>query len=151
MSPIKPETIGGALEFFNRKVKESEKKLDPKLFQSQGLLARAPGGMQHLSYMKGMCDALWKNHQTDKAADMANKMLWLDPTDQIEIREMLVDFVLELQRYEEVLPLLIKEDPNSPLVLWTNALVDFEKYGADHDQTNKALMQAIKYLKCSIS
>ena len=80
---------------------------------------------------------------------------------------MLVDFVLELGRYEEVMPLLTRDEFFSPIVLCkllsslffcflarsnqfssssgTSTLVDFVKYGGEHATTQKALLQALKH------
>ncbi len=35
--------------------------------------------------MKGLADALWKLGRTEEAAAMAEKMMWLDPTDEISV------------------------------------------------------------------
>eukprot|EP00026_Physarum_polycephalum_P007759 Phypoly_transcript_07825.p1 GENE.Phypoly_transcript_07825~~Phypoly_transcript_07825.p1 ORF type:complete len:520 (+),score=56.44 Phypoly_transcript_07825:83-1561(+) len=145
VEPIRWESVEEAHEYFKTKLAESERKLAPELFQTKGLLAKAPGGRQHLSYMKGLADTFWKLQQTDKATETAYKMLFYDPTDTIQVTDMIIDFVLELGRFDEVMALLTREDFETPLTLWTSTLVDFVKFGGDHATTQKALLQALKH------
>ncbi|MBI4674489.1 MAG: hypothetical protein HY741_22825 [Chloroflexi bacterium] len=138
------DTVQRALEFYTQGVAAGERALGDEF---QSLVGHFWGVLETRPYMRakeGVARTLWQLNRQDEALAQYREMLELNPSDNQGVRDVMVDLLLQREKYAELDTLLekYKEDWS---VVWryTTALNEFRKHGASV-KANKALADALE-------
>ncbi|MCF7807104.1 MAG: tetratricopeptide repeat protein [Candidatus Marinimicrobia bacterium] len=137
--------IDKAIVLFEKAIKAGEKTLGKKLFKEEkgyfwGLLETRP----YMRAKAGLADCLYAKNEVDKAIEIYEEMLELNPGDNQGIRYLLSTLLLgkdDLTKFE----LFIKNRDAEDCAVWNynNALYGFKKSGRTA-KTEKMLLDAYK-------
>lgn len=136
--------IDKAIVMFEKAIKAGEKTLGKKFFKEKryfwGMLETRP----YMRAKAGLADCLYAKKEVDKAIEIYEEMLELNPNDNQGIRYLLSTLLLsknDLTKFE----LFIKNSENEDCAVWNynNALYSFKKLGRTA-KTEKILMDAYK-------
>jgi tetratricopeptide (TPR) repeat protein len=137
-----------ALEFYGQAVAAGERALGPELFRDGvgdfwGILETRP----YMRARLGLAETLWTSGRRDEAVAHLQDMLRLNPGDNQGLRMILVNWLLTLDRNED-LDRLLKQYPDEGSAHWayTNVLIAFRQHG-DSPEAAKALQGARKVNK----
>ncbi len=137
--------IDKAIVMFEKAIKAGEKTLGKKFFKEEkgyfwGILETRP----YMRAKAGLADCLYAKNKIDKAIDIYEEMLELNPNDNQGIRYLLSTLLLsknDLTKFE----LFIKNSEDEDCAVWNynNALYSFKKIGRTA-KTEKILKDAYK-------
>lgn len=137
--------IDKAVVMFEKAIEASKKKLGKKLFeQARGYFWGVTETRPYMRAKAGLADCLYAKKEVDKAIEIYEEMLELNPNDNQGIRYLLSTLLLskeDLTKYE----LFIKESEDEDCAVWNynNALYSFRKSGRT-TKTKKILKEAYK-------
>ncbi len=137
--------IDKAIKQYEKAIKAGEKTLGKKFFKEEkgyfwGMLETRP----YMRAKAGLADCLYAKNEVDKAIEIYEEMLELNPNDNQGIRYLLSTLLLgkdDLTRFE----LFIKNSEEENCAVWNfnNALYNFKKIGKK-TKTEKILLNAYK-------
>ncbi|MDK2979202.1 MAG: hypothetical protein PWP52_1916 [Bacteroidales bacterium] len=137
--------IDKAIVMFEKAIKAGEKTLGKKFFKEEkgnfwGILETRP----YMRAKAGLAECLYVKKEVDKAIEIYEEMLELNPNDNQGIRYLLSTLLLskdDLTQFE----LFIKNNEDEDCAVWNynNALYSFKKFGRTA-KTEKILMDAYK-------
>ncbi len=139
------DTVSRALEYYQKGIEAGERALGPKYFKKNAgdfwaLLETRP----YMRAREGLANMLWRLNRKDEALGHYREMLRLNPSDNQGIRYILVDLLLQMEKYDEVEPLLKKyREDWSAVWLYTRAMLAFRKSG-NGARAKKALAEAFE-------
>ncbi|MBI5303029.1 MAG: hypothetical protein HY868_12905 [Chloroflexi bacterium] len=139
------DTLQRAMEYYAQGVAAGARALGKEFFAENaghfwGLLETRP----YMRARHGLAETLWRLNRQEDALAHYREMLRLNPNDNQGIRYLLVDLLLQLERDEEIAPLLKQyHDDWSATWQYTRALLAFRKHGATA-RANKALADALE-------
>lgn len=140
------ETVQQALEYYQQGVQAGQRALGEAYFKENtgrfwGLLETRP----FMRAMEGVAGCLWEIGRKDEALEVYQEMLRLNPGDNQGIRYVLVDLLLNLNRFVELEKLISKYRGDwSAVWNYTEALLAFRKEGASQ-KANRAARSALKH------
>lgn len=133
-----------ALEYYRKGVEAGERALGHEAFEEAvghfwGITETRP----YMRARQGLAEVLWYQGDRDAAIDHYRDMLRLNPGDNQGIRYLLLDILMETERYDEVDELLEAYD-NDASARWqyTRALLLFHREG-ESPEANDQLEEAI--------
>jgi len=139
------KNIDKAIKQYEKAIKAGEKTLGKKFFKEEkgyfwGMLESRP----YMRAKAGLADCLYAKNEVDKAIEIYEDMLELNPNDNQGIRYLLSTLLLEkddLTKFE----LFIKNSEEENCAVWNfnNALYNFKKIGKKA-KTEKILLNAYK-------
>ena len=139
------DDIDKAIKLYEKAIKAAEKTLGKKFFEEEkgyfwGLVETRP----YMRAKAGLADCFYVKDEDDKAIEIYEEMLELNPNDNQGIRYMLSTLLLEkgdLNKFE----LFVKgwEQEDNAVWKFNNALYYFKKYGRSA-KSNKLLLKAHK-------
>jgi len=137
--------IDKAIKLYEKAIKAGEKTLGKKFFKEEkgyfwGMLETRP----YMRAKSGLADCLYAKNEIDKAIEIYEEMLELNPNDNQGIRYLLSTLLLgkdDLTKFE----LFIKNNEEEDCAVWNynNALYSFKKIGRKA-KTDKVLLNAYK-------
>jgi len=137
--------IDKAIKYYEKAIKAGEKTLGKKFFKEEkgyfwGMLETRP----YMRAKAGLADCLYAKNEIDKAIEIYEEMLELNPNDNQGIRYLLSTLLLEkddLTKFE----LFINNNEEENCAIWNfnNALYSFKKFGKN-TKTDKILLNAHK-------
>jgi len=137
--------IEKAIKQYEKAIKAGEKTLGKKFFKEEkgyfwGMLETRP----YMRAKAGLADCLYAKNEVDKAIEIYDEMLELNPNDNQGIRYLLSTLLLEkddLTKFE----LFIKNNEEEDCAVWNfnNALYNFKKFG-NRAKSDKILLNAHK-------
>jgi len=137
--------IDKAIIMFEKAIKAGEKTLGKKFFKEEkgyfwGMIETRP----YMRAKAGLADCLYAKKEVDKAIEIYEEMLELNPNDNQGIRYLLSTLLLskdDLTKFE----LFIKKSEDEDCAIWNynNALYSYRKLGRT-TKTEKILMDAYK-------
>jgi tetratricopeptide (TPR) repeat protein len=139
------KNIEGAIKMFEKAIKAGEKTLGKKFFKEEkgffwGMIETRP----YMRAKAGLADCLYAKNEVDKAIEIYEEMLELNPNDNQGIRYLLSTLLLsknDLTKFQ----LFIKNSEEEDCAAWNynNALYHFKKSGQTA-KSNKELLKAYK-------
>lgn len=139
------KNIDKAIIIFEKAIKAGEKALGKKFFKEEkghfwGMLETRP----YMRAKAGLADCFYAKKEVDKAIEIYEEMLELNPNDNQGIRYLLSTLLLsknDLTKFEK----FIKESEDEDCAVWNynNALYSFKKLGRTV-KSEKKLLQAYK-------
>ena len=141
------KTLEESKELYQKGVEAGRRALGEKIFKEDG--GHFWGYLPTRSYMRslvGLMECLWELGSHDEAISHARKMLKLNTSDNQGIRYILIAYLAELGRYDELEKFMNKggyKDDCAAEWLYTKALLAFVKEG-DSESTRKELKLAFK-------
>jgi tetratricopeptide (TPR) repeat protein len=138
------DTVQRALEYYQQGVAAGERALGAEFQELVGHFWGVWDTRPNMRAKAGLARTLWKLNRLDDAIAQYREMLALNPNDNQGIRDVLVDLLLHLERWDE-LDALLKKYKEDWTVVWryTTALNEFRKGGASA-KANKALRDAFE-------
>lgn len=137
--------IDKAIKLYEKAIKAGEKTLGETVFKEDkghfwGLLETRP----YMRAKAGLADCLYAKNEVDKAIEIYEEMLELNPYDNQGVRYLLSTLLLakdDLTKFE----LFIKNNEEEDCAVWNfnNALYNFKKFGKNA-KTDKILLNAHK-------
>jgi len=137
--------IDKAIEMYEKAIKAGEKTLGKKFFKEEkgyfwGILETRP----YMRAKAGLADCLYAKNEIDKAIEIYEEMLELNPNDNQGVRYLLSTLLLgksDLTKYK----LFIENNEEEDCAVWNynNALYHFKKYGKTA-KSDKELLKAYK-------
>lgn len=137
--------IDKAIKLYEKAIEAGEQTLGKKFFKSEkghfwGLLETRP----YMRAKAGLADCFYAKNEVDKAIEIYEEMLELNPNDNQGVRYLLSSMLLgkeDLTKYERFL----KNSEEEDCAVWNfnNALYHFKKYRANA-KTEKTLVKAHK-------
>ncbi|MEA1875072.1 MAG: tetratricopeptide repeat protein [Bacteroidota bacterium] len=135
--------IEGAMKMFEKAIKAGEKTLGKKFFKEEkgyfwGMIETRP----YMRAKAGLADCLYAKKEIDKAIDIYEEMLELNPSDNQGIRYFLSTLLLsknDLTKFK----LFVENNEEEDCAVWNynNALYHFKKSGQTA-KSNKELLKA---------
>lgn len=134
-----------ALDLWRRGVEAGRNALGESAFEE--LSGEFWGFHETRPYMRarfGLARALWARDARDEAMDHLRDMLRLNPNDNQGVRYVLMAFLVEAERNDELDTLLLKDYPEEGVCAWswTVALAAFRRTG-DDDESRALLARAL--------
>jgi len=139
------KNIDNAIKQYEKAIKAGEKTLGKKFFKEEkgyfwGMLETRP----YMRAKAGLADCFYAKKEVDKAIEIYEEMLELNPNDNQGIRYLLSTLLLDkndLTQFE----LFIKNSEEEDCAVWNynNALYSFKKFGKTA-KTEKILLEAYK-------
>ncbi len=137
--------IDKAIKLYEKAIKAGEKTLGKKFFKEEkgyfwGMIETRP----YMRAKSGLADCLYAKNEIDKAIEIYQEMLELNPNDNQGVRYLLSTLLLELDnltKYEQ----FINNNEEEDCTIWNfnNALYNFKKFGKN-SKTDKLLLNAHK-------
>ncbi|MDD2635903.1 MAG: tetratricopeptide repeat protein [Bacteroidales bacterium] len=139
------KNIDKAIEQYEKAIKAGEKTLGKKFFKEEkgyfwGMIETRP----YMRAKAGLADCFYAKNEVDKAIEIYEEMLELNPNDNQGIRYLLSTLLLDkkdLTKFER----FIKENEDEDCAVWNynNALYSFKKLGKTA-KSEKVLLHAYK-------
>ncbi|SIO58240.1 ST7 protein [Singulisphaera sp. GP187] len=119
-----------ALEFYRQGVEAGERSLGPDFFKAHA--GQFWGFHETRPYMRarlGLADVLWTMGHRDEAIAHLQEMLALNPNDNQGVRYILAGWLLNMDRFDELVRLLDAFDEATAAWAYTKALLAFRRDG----------------------
>jgi tetratricopeptide (TPR) repeat protein len=133
------------LEMYERGVAAGERALGPKIFQEDaghfwGILESRP----YMRARHGLAFSLWASGRREEAVEHLQDMLRLNPNDNQGVRYTLAEYLLNLNRDDDLVQLLEQfSDEGSCMWEYTRALITYRRNG-DTPERRRWLQEAKK-------
>ena len=137
--------IDKAIVLYEKAIKAGEKTLGKKFFEEEkGYFWGMPETRPYMRAKAGLADCLYAKNEIDKAIEIYEEMLELNPNDNQGVRYLLSTLLLgksDLTKYK----LFIENHEEEDCAVWNynNALYHLKKYGQTA-KSDKALLKAYK-------
>lgn len=138
-----------ALDLYQRAVAAAERTLGPDIFRDEvghfwGLLETRP----YMRACEGLAHTLWILGHRDEAAERLQELLRLNPNDNQGVRYILADWLIDLNRDDELGRLLASFDESTAAWIYTRALSTFRQQGDSPEARTqlKAAQKANEYV-----
>ncbi len=133
-----------ALDLYQRAVAAAERTLGPDIFREE--VGRFWGLLDTRPYMRardGLAHSLWSLGRREEAVEHLQEMLRLNPNDNQGVRYILAEWLIDLNRDEELARLLATFKETTTAWAYTSALFAFRQQG-DSPEARARLMAAQK-------
>jgi tetratricopeptide (TPR) repeat protein len=141
------KTLKEATEFYKKGMEAGRRAIGEEIFKNNdGHFWDYAPSRPYMRSRLGYMECLWEAGTCDEAVSHAKEMLKLNTSDNQGIRYILVAYLADLERYDELDEFLNKGEHKNDCVaewLYTRALLSFVKEG-DSDKANKDLKEALE-------
>jgi len=150
LAEVTADSFEEALEFYRQGVAAGERALGPQTFQEHagyfwGLVETRP----YMRALAGLADCLWALGQREQAVAHYREMLRLNPNDNQGIRDVLLPYLIELNRDAEANELHRRYDEHMfASWLYNRVLLDYRMHGpsAVAEQSLQAALNCNPYV-----
>jgi tetratricopeptide (TPR) repeat protein len=141
------KSLEEAMQYYEKGMEAGRRALEEKTFKEAkghfwGLIETRP----YMRSRAGLMHCLWRLGEYDAAIDHAREIIKLNPNDNQGIRYILITYLADLKRYDELEKFMNRRDyrdDGAAEWLYTRVLLSFVKHG-DDERSRRELAEALQ-------